>query len=179
MKTRVIELARGGHGRDELTTAIDKLSTPDTGTLTFTGYVAISHPLDRTRARVTAPCSWRVEARQLALSATDGMSANEFQVFSQWGEDGIIQYLLRHIDVGHRFFVEFGVEDYWESNTRFLLTHNNWEGLVMDSSHKHITAIKGQQLYWRRTLTAVEALITQDNITLVSAERGAAGVRLW
>src|SRR5436309_10886871 len=45
----------------------------------------------------------------------------EFKVFSQFGEDGIIQYLLSRVDTPDRTFVEIGVEDYGEANTRFLL----------------------------------------------------------
>lgn len=57
----------------------------------------------------------------------------EFRVFSQWGEDGIIQYLVSRVPIEHPVFVEFEVEDYRESNTRFLLENNYWEGLVIDS----------------------------------------------
>src|SRR5579859_7257876 len=56
----------------------------------------------------------------------------EFRVFSQWGEDGIIQYLLSKVAIAHDTFVEFGVGNYRESNTRFLLTNNNWRGLIID-----------------------------------------------
>jgi hypothetical protein len=49
----------------------------------------------------------------------------EFKVFSQWGDDGIIQYLIRNAEVDVEKFVEFGVESYSESNTRFLLMNNN------------------------------------------------------
>ncbi|MGZ8201163.1 MAG: hypothetical protein ACXWUC_10295, partial [Methylosarcina sp.] len=48
----------------------------------------------------------------------------EFKVFSQWGDDGIIQYLINRIDIPVKKFVEFGVADYTESNTRFLLLNN-------------------------------------------------------
>ena len=42
----------------------------------------------------------------------------EFRVFSQFGEDGIIQWLAQRVPLGERTFVEFGVENYRESNTR-------------------------------------------------------------
>src|SRR5687768_12224968 len=58
----------------------------------------------------------------------------EFQVFSQWGDDGIIQYLVNKLDIPNKTFIEFGVEDYKESNTRFLLISNNWSGYVIDGS---------------------------------------------
>ena len=36
-----------------------------------------------------------------------------------------------------RVFVEFGVEDYAESNTRFLLVNDAWRGLIIDAGTAH------------------------------------------
>ena len=44
------------------------------------------------------------------------LSEYEFKVFSQWGEDGIIQYLVQALDIPNKNFIEFGVETYRESN---------------------------------------------------------------
>ena len=49
-----------------------------------------------------------------------------FKVFSQWDEDGIIQYLISKLPIENRTFVEFGVENYEESITRFLLLNDHW-----------------------------------------------------
>src|ERR1700757_1212400 len=58
----------------------------------------------------------------------------EFKIFSQWGDDGIIQYLISKLNITSKTFIEFGVETYIESNTRFLLINNNWSGMVIDGS---------------------------------------------
>jgi hypothetical protein len=90
----------------------------------------------------------------------------EFRVFSQFGEDGIIQYLIRAIGIPPeaRRFVEFGVEDYSEANTRFLLINDNWRGLLMDSNASRVQAIQQTSLYWRHDLTAIHAHVTRENI---------------
>tara|TARA_B110000977_G_C10993769_1_gene461022 strand:- start:216 stop:1178 length:963 start_codon:yes stop_codon:yes gene_type:complete len=88
----------------------------------------------------------------------------EFKVFSQWGEDGIIQYLINKIPIQNKVFIEFGVQNYKEANTRFLLENNNWSGLVMDGSAKNIEDIKKSDLYWKYDLVAKEIFITKDNI---------------
>ncbi|MCO6161768.1 hypothetical protein [Flavobacterium sp. NRK F7] len=88
----------------------------------------------------------------------------EFQVFSQRGEDGIIQYIINKIEIPNPIFIEFGVETYVESNTRFLLMNNNWSGLVIDGSKKNINFIKNDFIYWKYNVTAVESFITKDNI---------------
>ena len=95
----------------------------------------------------------------------------EFRVFSQFGEDGIIQFLVSNIEIPNKNFVEFGVEDYAESNTRFLLINNNWSGLVIDATQQNVESIKNDAIYWKHDLTALNAFITRDNINSLIASR--------
>jgi hypothetical protein len=88
----------------------------------------------------------------------------EFKVFSQFGDDGIIQYLTRNLELRQRTFVEFGVEDYMESNTRFLLQKDNWSGFVMDGSSEHIERLRSAPFYWKHDLTAEAVFVTRENI---------------
>lgn len=88
----------------------------------------------------------------------------EFQVYSQRGEDGIIQYIINKIEIPNKIFVEFGVETYTESNTRFLLINNNWSGLVIDGDPKNIKYIKEDFIYWKYDISAIHSFITKDNI---------------
>jgi hypothetical protein len=99
----------------------------------------------------------------------------EFKVFSQFGDDGIIQYLLGRLQIEPRTFIEFGVEDYTESNTRFLLMANNWKGLVIDGSAEHIGFIKADDIYWKHDLTAVCSFITAENINDIFTKHGFEG----
>ena len=115
----------------------------------------------------------RIEARQTTDACT--LAASEFKVSSQWGEDGILQFLIRHITVPRTIFVEFGVQDYTESNTRFLLSNNNWSGLVLDGSEENIRHICQDTIYWRHNLKAVRAFITRENIDDLLTSAGLAG----
>jgi hypothetical protein len=110
-------------------------------------------------------------ARVRALPDNTPLAGAEFQVHSQWGEDGIIQYLLSRLPTPAQTFVEFGVENYLESNTRFLLINDNWRGLVLDSSQRHIDFIKADDISWRHDLDARCAFITTDNINDLIASR--------
>jgi hypothetical protein len=92
------------------------------------------------------------------------LSDVEFQVFSQWGEDGIIEYILSNIPIRNKFFIEFGVEDYIEANTRFLMMNRNWSGLVIDGSQKNIELLKKQKIYWQYDLQGINQFITKENI---------------
>ncbi len=98
------------------------------------------------------------------------LSEVEFQVFSQFGDDGIIQYLASKIDIPHKTFVEFGVENYKEANTRFLLLNNYWSGMVIDGSASNIRAIKGDIISWSSELYAKEAFIDASNINKLIKE---------
>lgn len=115
----------------------------------------------------------RIEQRQLAQCAD--FKQAEFRVFSQWGEDGIIQYLLKHVPVERPIFVEFGVENYTESNTRFLLTNNQWSGLVIDGSAENIDYIRRDPIYWAANLKAEHSFITKDNINNLLSRNGIEG----
>ena len=88
----------------------------------------------------------------------------EFSVFSQWGEDGILSWMIDRIGVETDNFVEFGVEHFREANCRYLLMTRNWRGLVIDGSIDNINEIKGSTIAWKYDLQAIPAFITKDNI---------------
>ncbi len=61
------------------------------------------------------------------------INKSEYQVFSQNGEDGIIQEIFNRIGTTNKFFVEFGVEDGLECNSLNLL-YKQWQGLWIEGS---------------------------------------------
>lgn len=63
----------------------------------------------------------------------------ERKEFSQNGEDGITEELIE-LFWGKKYagyYVEFGVEDGMECNTRILRERHGWTGLLMDGSHEN------------------------------------------
>jgi hypothetical protein len=105
-----------------------------------------------------------LEARAVAGLGSHDLRRSEFSVFSQFGEDGIVQFLVQRVPIEHEVFVEFGVEDYSESNTRFLLVHDNWRGLILDGGQGHVEFARRSGLSWRHHLDAVSAFVDRDNI---------------
>ena len=100
----------------------------------------------------------------------------EFKVFSQGGEDGIIQFLTGKVPIENRVFIEFGVESYQEANTRFLLLNDDWKGLVIDGSPENIDRILNDRTaYARHDLTAKCGFITRENVNTLFRESGFAG----
>ena len=116
-------------------------------------------------------------AQMKEMAAVANLRDVEFKVFSQFGDDGIIQYLVHAtgIQAACETFIEFGVQDYKESNTRFLLLNNNWRGLILDSSEKWMAAVGGEELYWRHDLTAVHAFVDASNVNPLFSRHGFAG----
>lgn len=102
----------------------------------------------------------------------DSLEEVEFQVYSQFGEDGIIQWLIHNVAIEEKTFVEFGVEDYTEANTRFLLMNNNWSGFVIDGSVENIDRLKKWDSLWKYDLQATAEFITKDNINRIVSGGG-------
>jgi hypothetical protein len=106
------------------------------------------------------------------LSHIHSLADVEFSISSQWGEDGIIDWLVEQIDKIPDSFIEFGVENYTESNTRFLLQHRNWKGLIIDGSKDNIQYVRHDPISWRHNLTSVHAFITRENINEIISASG-------
>jgi hypothetical protein len=117
----------------------------------------------------------RIESRQIELIAAKDIQSHEFKVFSQNGEDGIIQFLIGHITIANPVFIEFGIQNYTECNTRFLLTNNNWSGLVIDGNREYIDYVVKDPIYWRHNLKAVNAFITKENVNDLFRQNGLEG----
>lgn len=120
--------------------------------------------------------SGQIAARQVRQLDRIGTLADaEFRVSSQWGEDGIIEWLCHKLPGIDRSFVEFGVENFTEANTRFLLQNRGWRGLVIDGSSDHMAHLRNEQLYWMHDLVAVSAFVTAENIDTLIRDNGFAG----
>jgi hypothetical protein len=83
--------------------------------------------------------------------------------------------LLRHVDITNKIFVEFGVGDYTESNTRFLLKNDNWKGLLIDGSTSNMRKIQASHEHWQHDLTMECSFITKSNINHLISKNGISG----
>jgi hypothetical protein len=132
---------------------------------------ALSIQLDR-----NAVLLGQLMSRDVSQGGTlERLSQAEFKVFSQFGEDGIIQYLISKVPMQGCSFVEFGVGDYVESNTRFLLVNNKWRGLVIEGSAESVEQIRRSEVYWKCDLRAVAAFVMRENINRTIGEAGFEG----
>ena len=98
------------------------------------------------------------------------ISDTYFSVFSQFNEDIILQYLIKYLKIKKFNFIEIGVENYDEANTRLILEKDNWNGMVIDSSKRNIEFIKSQDYYWRHSLSAINQFVTTENVNDIILE---------
>ena len=91
----------------------------------------------------------------------------DYKVFSQNGEDGIIDYLLYSLKIDKPKFVEIGIGDYSECNTRFLFERTSPKGLVVDCIEDLKTKVSKNIKLWRADITILEEFISSKNINSI------------
>lgn len=96
-------------------------------------------------------------------SVPDHLTRFEKRVYSQHGEDGVIEEIFRWIGTAHRHFAEFGIEDGSENNTRALLEKHGWSGLWIEGSESH--AAKASHSFSAFPIQVENAFVTGQNIT--------------
>ena len=88
----------------------------------------------------------------------------DFKVFSQNGEDGIIDYLLFSLQIEKPKFIEIGVGDYYESNTRFLFERSSGDGLIIDIIDNLQKRVEKNIRLWRGNVKILNRKIDSENI---------------
>ena len=106
----------------------------------------------------------------------DEWTSAGYSVYSQFEEDGLIQHLIRKVKVDRDHFVEIGIEDYRQSNTRFLLEKSDWTGHVMDCVDGATQFMDTLDLRSRHTVDFTKTLVTRDNINDLLANQGEIGL---
>jgi hypothetical protein len=93
------------------------------------------------------------------------LHAGAYRVFSQNDEDGMIAEIFRRIGTDARTFVEIGVGDGLENNTRLLL-QSGWSGWWFEGSAGHAAAIRQR---FSKELTEGRLRLVQGILQPVSA----------
>lgn len=100
--------------------------------------------------------------------AKQSINKQEFKLYSQNGEDGILLYIFSKIGGKTHCFVEFGVGDGRECNSANFSLSLGWHGLLLEGSSKNAEYAKK---YYRMVLGTeagkvkiVNELLTMENI---------------
>lgn len=98
--------------------------------------------------------------------------------YSQYGEDGIIEEILKRLEIGPGFCVEFGASDGLAcSNTAKLWRHEGWEALLIegDRAYEHLlmdNVLRTKASYKIETVNPgnIDALIDRPEVDLMSID---------
>jgi hypothetical protein len=88
----------------------------------------------------------------------------EFKVFSQWGEDGILNFLCNRLDLSKPNILEIGTEDGAECNSRFLGHFRNSNAYLVDPVIPNAENLLEGGLAWRTHLFTDSIFVNQSNI---------------
>lgn len=92
------------------------------------------------------------------------LSDLDYKIFSQNGEDGILDYIVECLKIKKPNFIEIGVGDYTESNTRFIFETRSLRGLVIDCLPDLKNKINQNIKSWKGELSIEENFVSTDNI---------------
>lgn len=88
----------------------------------------------------------------------------DFKIYSQFGEDGIIDFLLFKLNIIKPKFIEIGVGDYRECNTRYIFEKNICQGMIIDKNQNLKKKVSKVVKLWKGDLTIVEDIVSTHNI---------------
>ena len=93
------------------------------------------------------------------------------KIYSQNDEDGIILYILKHIGIKTKKFIEIGIENGTECNTTNLLKNFDWTGLQIEGDKKlykdskiQLKKILREKI---RNVRLVNSFVTKKNINKI------------
>ena len=112
-------------------------------------------------------------SKSILLDKKNNFNINKFgiKIYSQNDEDGIILYILKHIGIKTKKFIEIGIENGTECNTTNLLKNFDWTGVQIEGSKKLYNAAKiqlkkilGEKI---KNLKLLNIFVTKENINKI------------
>jgi len=91
----------------------------------------------------------------------------EVKIYSQWGEDGILDYLCERLEISKPKVIEIGAGNFSECNSRFLAENRNASVFAVDVNVELLTSIKDNSLYWKNHIFAHEVWVSPENINQI------------
>jgi hypothetical protein len=92
---------------------------------------------------------------------------SEFRVFSQFGEDGIIDFLLEIAGISKPRILELGAGDFSECNSRFALHKRLCSAYLVDLNKDLANGLKSSGIYWKSNIRAEIERIYIDNVSKI------------
>ena len=100
-------------------------------------------------------------------NSVKNLDETNYKVFSQTGEDGIINFLFYKLKISNCRFVEIGVGDYSEANTRFIYEGSFSKGLIIDVEKDFIKKVSKNINLWKGLINLENLKIDKENINTI------------
>ena len=91
----------------------------------------------------------------------------EVKVYSQWGEDGILDYICERIGLSKPRVLEIGAGNFSECNSRFLAENRNASVFAVDGREDLISSIETNPLRWKNHIFGQQIWVTPTNINSI------------
>ena len=88
----------------------------------------------------------------------------EVKIFSQWGEDGILDFLVSKLSITKPKVLEVGAGNFTECNSRFLAEYLNSSVVAIDGRKDLLDSINTSELKWKNHILGIETWVTPENI---------------
>jgi hypothetical protein len=99
----------------------------------------------------------------------DDIKKLERNVYSQYGEDGIVEWIFSRLALGNKICVEFGAWDGRNlSNTFNLVAHHGWKAIYIEADPEKFPALR-QTAAAYPAITPVRSLVTSAGDTALDA----------
>jgi hypothetical protein len=115
-----------------------------------------------TLALTMLAASSAINASKAAREAYEHLWDAEVKVFSQWGEDGILDYLFDLVGATKPRIIEYGVGNFTECNSRFAAEHRSASVYAVDMREDLVQKVKNLDIFWRNTIFPVCDFVTPE-----------------
>ena len=101
------------------------------------GVSALTEKLEKLSIEARIAAGFSRGAAGIAAQTIDRSSPQswEFGAFSQHGEDGILEYLIRNLKTCDKYFLEIASGDGLENCSAYLAMGSRWSGLMVEGDH--------------------------------------------
>ncbi len=94
----------------------------------------------------------------------------EVKVYSQWGEDGILDYLCEKLKISKPSIIELGSGDFQECNSRFLFENRNANVFAVDARQDLDSSVATNNETWKSHFFSKQTWITPENVNALIGE---------
>ena len=108
---------------------------------------------------------------QAAIASSRAASSNfknlwdaEVKIYSQWGEDGILDFIFQRLEIPKPKVIELGAGNFSECNSRFLAENLNASVVAIDGREDLIDTISKTDLPWKTHILGIQTWVTPSNV---------------